>query len=58
MRFFYDDSYDMGLSMVLCKVLYDDHTNYLGIKQDQTSMSLWDQTMESKIERSVSFVKS
>ena len=39
--FAYDDSYHMGLSMALYKVLCDDHAGCLCIGQNQTSMSLW-----------------
>ena len=41
MRFANDDSYHMNLSMVLYKVLCNDHTGCLDIGQDQTTMSSW-----------------
>ena len=40
MRFLYDGNYNTNLSITLCKVLCDDHTCWLGIGQNQTSMSL------------------
>ena len=41
MSFLYDDSYNTDLGMTLCKALCDDHKGYLGLEQNQTSMSLW-----------------
>ena len=41
MRFAYDDSYHMDLSMVLYKVMCDDHAGCLSIGQVQRSISLW-----------------
>ena len=40
MRFAYDDSYHIDLSILPYKVLCDDHAGCLGIGQDQTSMSI------------------
>ena len=38
MRFAYDDSYHMGLSMMLYKVLCDDHVGFFSNGQAQKSM--------------------
>ena len=58
MRFSYDDSYHTGLSMMPCKVLYDDHVDCLSIRQVQTSMSFWIFGHKDMTKGSVLFVKS
>ena len=41
MKFGYDDSHHRDLSIVVYKVLCDDHISFLTIGLDQTNMSLW-----------------